>query len=669
MASDSSFGDKIVTIVERFETENKDIREERLIRWSRNEHYWKGFQYLFWSSMEGNWKVPSLGELRELDDDIIEDLLYSKVINIYKSHGQSIVAALSVDTPGVKFFPDDADDPEDVQTAKAYSKMAELIQRHNKAKLLIMHALYIMYNQDFVAARTYKVTDKKFGTFSTPVFGQVDGLVAKIKDEETPKSRVKIDVYGPLQVQIPPKAKTQDDVNYLVLELDQHPTIIQGLYGDLVKDVKLDPYTESDRRYRDIDRIYEDKLVTVKHVWLEPSAYYQIGPEEDVELLKSQYPEGCYAVIINGVCIKAEPAILKDEWTITYDPMSSSVATEPLGESLIPLQDIKNDLTNYTLQTIEYGIPETFADIRALNWEAYRNQKSRHGQVFPARKPPDGRMDDNFTTIKTTNLSREVQEFNKALDSDAQFVSGDYPSIYGGPSQGSKTLGEYAMSRNQALQRLSSYWTIINFWWADVMEKSCNLFRDMLGGRDENFVVEDSGNFVNVWIRSAELQGSVGNVEPESSEKFPLTTGQKRDMLIELITLNNEAVNSVIFAQENAQKVSTIMGFGELSIPGENQLAKQIRETQILMSTEPIDQMTPSIMPDQDLDDHGVHAANIQEFLVSFRGQELQQTNPLGYLNCLMHFKMHKMFEQMQMMQEAAANAEPEVKAEETENA
>jgi len=40
----------------------------------------------------------------------------------------------------------------------------------------------------------------------------------------------------------------------------------------------------------------------------------------------------------------------------------------------------------------------------------------------------------------------------------------------------------------------------------------------------------------------AELTGKVGNVEPDPSEQFPLSWSQKRDLFMQLITMQNPVI-------------------------------------------------------------------------------------------------------------------------------
>src|SRR5688572_31601438 len=97
---------------------------------------------------------------------------------------------------------------------------------------------------------------------------------------------------------------------------------------------------------------------------------------------------------------------------------------------------------------------------------------------------------------------------------------------------GSDTASEYSMSRAQALQRLQIIYKMISFFWTDVESKAVKGYAKNMK-TDEKIVKQQGKNsFVNVWIRKAEMNGEVGQVEPELSEQFPLAWSQKRDIIM-----------------------------------------------------------------------------------------------------------------------------------------
>ena len=83
------------------------------------------------------------------DVDYMEEAdVENKIVNIYKAHGEIIIAAVSQSIPATRFYPNNADQSADIYTAQSFSQLAELIRKHNKAPFLFMKAL-----QDFSTIR------------------------------------------------------------------------------------------------------------------------------------------------------------------------------------------------------------------------------------------------------------------------------------------------------------------------------------------------------------------------------------------------------------------------------------------------------------------------------------------------------------------------------------
>src|SRR6266568_658484 len=294
---DRDLQDSLKLIIESCEREDSEIRASQMRIWKKNEEFWHGIQYLFWSEKDNDWKSPQdftgnyedIAELEELGS------FSDKVVDIFRGHGESIIAALSAQIPALRFLPDDADDDEDVLTARTKSKVADLVQRHNKAKLIFLRALFFLALNGVVFSYRYKDSDYKYGSYKVPKYGmeeleqpvftceqcgyqspdnwlaasqqdnqtqdmstslqpgkpdqsmigenleascpncgsteppeestQKQQVPVKLGEEELPKTRVKIDVFGGLHVKVRYYARNQSECSYLLL------------YGDLGKDV------------------------------------------------------------------------------------------------------------------------------------------------------------------------------------------------------------------------------------------------------------------------------------------------------------------------------------------------------------------------------------------------------------------------------------------------
>ena len=155
----------LLTVVQDYDREEEFVRLNMVRKWRKQLHYWNNYQYLAWDQTAHDWMTPD--EVLEQDPQAdINPAVYAKVINVYKAHGEILIGALTSGVPIARFFPKDADDQEDVSSAKAHTKLAEMVQKQNHSRLLLMKALFVLYNQGMVAAYNENKTDFRFGSLS-----------------------------------------------------------------------------------------------------------------------------------------------------------------------------------------------------------------------------------------------------------------------------------------------------------------------------------------------------------------------------------------------------------------------------------------------------------------------------------------------------------------------
>jgi hypothetical protein len=663
----------LMSIVDQVQIEDRSVYERFLRVCKKSEMFWRGIQYVFWDDLSRDWRVPSYDD----QEGEIEKNIYNRCINIYKAHGESVIAALSIDTPKVLFFPDDADVVDDVTTAKAMRHVAELIQKHNKAKLLFIKSLYILFNQGYVAGYNYSHQSEEYGTVPKPVYGtqklttehtscplcgaetgndvtetgtvtcpgcQADVIPEQsVTEDEIPivekienigKIRQCMEVYGPLHVKIPFYAQDQRGISYLIFSSEASEADVKETYpgiqlrgtGDMVT------YNRWARLSTDYQTENPQNLITVRQVWLRPSQFHRLD-DERCDQLTAKYPDGCKVVMLNDVIADVVSEKMDDHWTFSINPLSLYIHSDPLGSSLVPVQEMRNDLMNLKLQTIEYGVPQTFVDSETLDFDKYANSEAKPGMIYPVKARSGMSIEASFYASRTATLTQEAKEFSSELDQDAQFVTGSFPSIYGGPSGGSRTASEYAQSRSQALQRLSTSWTLMSFWWSDLLRRaSLSYITDMM--EDEKLVKKNGDSFFNVWIRRTDLVGKIGEVVPEFSEKFPVSWSQKQDVITTLMQYQIPELNSVIFSPDNAEFMTQLYGMEGMKIPGEQDRLKQRQEINELLNGN-------QILPDADVDTHEIHVSVLRDWMNSTEGLDVKAENPNGYELCRMHLRAH----------------------------
>lgn len=673
----------LVSLGRDFDDEDKEFRQDQLIKLEKHNLFWDGAQRLFWDESRGHY-IDANGlhtpAQRDQYKDILGDGPIDRVVNIYRPHGESIIAAMSVGTPVVQFFPDDADETNDITTAKAYSKIANLLQKHNNASILYIKALFILYNQGLVAGYNYTHRDARYGTFKTDVIEDrkvssvepnpgtseditIEEIIPQVVGtRDNPKVRECLEVYGPLHVQVPSWCRKQEDIPVLTLRFEQHVSTIRHVYKDKFDAIKPSTYSGSDafetqRRLKPKSNV-DDNLCTLTVRWFRPSAFAGLQLE-DYNKFIAKYPKGVKVVQIDEQVLEIVEEPLDDHWTITFPIFSETIHSEPQGASVLDIQEIRNDVINNADETIRQAITDTFVDPKVVGDGFFQNGR-RPGQYFPAVAATGKSLSDGFHQSKPASLSQELDVFIRRLDSDAQFCSGAFPSIFGGPAiTGSKTAAEYSMSRAQALQRLSTYWKMMSLFWAQFIGRgTVQHARNLVElNYDERDVIKKGGGFTNIVIKRAELDGKVGKIEPESSDNFPITSSQKRDIILKLLEMKNEVALKLMYHPQNSQVILEAIGMPEIHLPGADDRNKQLEEISELIKSGPnppdpndVDQMTglprnpegtPTIPIDPDADDDEVHIQVGRAWMVSELGRYERDHNPDGYLNVALHVRMH----------------------------
>ena len=724
--------DCLAEIIRQLEQEDDNVRKQQIRQWKKNDRFWHGIQYIFWSETQQDWIAPINTRWDDLtgNREEAEGPFYDYVVNIYRAHGESIIAALSAQVPAVRFPPDDADNEDDIQTAKTYDRVADLIQRHNQSKMIILQALLALWNQGLVFAYHAPKADKAFGNVQIPQYetgqecancgylkssdpnaptgiskessdaaAEVEGQDdeddnndSQDQDQGTnqqssnqpdtcpecnnplsetpvltgfsdaPKTRVLIDIYNPLFVKVPYYARTQEECGYLGLSIDQPISLLKSLFDNIADKIEAesnlyDVYEKLGRApssysYAIIDN---KNLRTLRRWWLRPYEINRLGDQYAAEIkeLQGLFPDGVYCCFVGDCYAESRNECMDKYWTIGKAGISTYIHSDPMGQPLINEQEKVNVLDNLTLETIEQGISTVFADPDVLNFEDYSRHELRPGMYAPAKAMTGKSLSDGFYEGPKATLSKEVPMYREQIDKDAQFLVGSFPSIYGGPGEGSsRTAAEYDMSRQMALQRLSITWTMFAHWWARLMDKCVRIYIENVIS-DEHYVSKNKENYVNIWIRQSELSGKVGEVEAEAAETFPVTLGQKQSLLFKLISLNNDLINAALFSVENRKIIADCLSFPELTIPDEAQRTKQARETQLMLDRGQPIQVEPLV------DDNDVHIEVLRDWAASDAGADAKVNNPQGYQLNMDHLQMHMQFKIQDMQPANLTSAAP----------
>jgi len=468
-----------------------------------------------------------------------------------------------------------------------------------------------------------------------------------------PKSRVCLEVYGGLYIKVANYAKEQCDTPYLFFGYETHYANALECYPHLREKIPQggwsnigvnDPYEQYGRLNTQYRGEFPDNNVTVNLRWLRPAAFNVLS-DDDYDKLKKKFPDGAHFVCVNDVPAEYCNECLDDHWTLTKNPMSDFLNHDPYGEVLTNIQDLVNDLISLTIQTIEQGIAQTFADPAVVNFAAQKQLEAQPGTLTPTKPVAGSRnIRDSFYSIQQASLAPEVLKFYDILQQLGQFVSGALPSIFGGSqdSGSSRTASEYAMSKGMALQRLQTPWKMMNIWWKEIFGKAILIFIKYMV-EDERVVEKDEqGNFVNVFIRKAETEGKIGSIELEPDDRLPVSDEQQADMIMQLFQINNQEITQALMDPENLPYIAKVVKIPSFKLPGEDDRQKQYEEIVELVNSVPINGQS-SVSIDSDVDNHQIEASICKSWLISSAGRQAKQENPNGYMNVLLHMKAHMM--------------------------
>lgn len=711
-------------VVDEYWKEDTEFRQRQLREWRRMRLMWEGFTNIYWSEVAHDWRIWDAANAQDSD---VDQAYYDKPVNIFRAYLESIIAALSVTVPPVTAYPDDADSPDDILTAKAADKAAALIYRHNEVPLLWLKALFLYSTEGAIGCYHYAHKDKEYGETQEDVYGEQTEITKVTEcpncaftfDEEpfnpeapsienhleplpemcpqcnqpvTPtqrvetnvftiitgtkkeaKARICLEAYGGLNLKIPLYARTQKEMPYLFYSYETHYANVLEEYPEL-KDSKdkitggfgaYDQYEAWARAPIQYSGNVPASNVTVRKCWLR-SAAFNVLDESQAEVLAKEFPNGVKVCLVNDTYADACPELLDDSWTITQNPLANYLQHEPLGLLLVSIQEITNDIISLTLQTMEHGISQTFADPAVLNFSAYKQMEVLPGGIYPASPRSGKGMGESFYEVKTATLSAEVMPFAARIDSLGQLVSGALPSLFGGQMTESRTASEYSMSRAQATQRLQNTWKMFTGWWKVIFAKTIPMYFENLKDDEKWSEKDNHGSFMSVIIRKAETLGKLGRIELEANENIPLNWAQQKDTIMQLLQSQNEQVIGILSHPENLPYLRRAIGLTDLTVPGEDDRDKQYAEILELINSSPlpsqgIDPMTgqempeePSVPIDPDIDNHALEFEVCRAWLVGPLGRDAKTNNPDGYMNVMLHAKQHQMQMQMQMMQQQA---------------
>jgi hypothetical protein len=150
-------------LVVQFRQEGIVARRHEIRRIRQARLFWQGLQYSWWNPQDMNWHLP--WEAKIYDDSALEEMpRYQFVTNLYQAFGLSFVSVISQDVPATRFYPQSTLNEADIETAKAASQVADLIEQNNRVQQLLTGVGFYLWTDGKIGGYVRYVADgQRFG--------------------------------------------------------------------------------------------------------------------------------------------------------------------------------------------------------------------------------------------------------------------------------------------------------------------------------------------------------------------------------------------------------------------------------------------------------------------------------------------------------------------------
>jgi hypothetical protein len=150
-------------LVLKFREEGIVARRHEIRRIRQARLFWQGMQYAWWNPQDMNWHLP--WETKIFDDSALAEMpRYQFVTNLYQAFGLSFISVISQDVPATRFYPQSTLNEADIETAKAASQVADLVEQNNRVQQLLTGMGFYLWTDGKIGGYVRYVADgQRFG--------------------------------------------------------------------------------------------------------------------------------------------------------------------------------------------------------------------------------------------------------------------------------------------------------------------------------------------------------------------------------------------------------------------------------------------------------------------------------------------------------------------------
>ena len=434
---------KLVGIITDLRSNWMQDRMERIRVWMLNVMFEKGIQWVGWDQTANCW-FDALAEMR--NNGLVEDgesvELERWMNNITLMFKQVFVGNLTRALPHSVVRPQNAEKPDDTQTAKASQDLITILDRKNHVRKMIRTIYEYLYTfgcyfrytrpvldgidngyeeaifEDFEVQMPARMKCMKCG-LETPVeqldeqsmpncpgcqtpmgpesyYAQGEGNRMSLRQAgvtKIPRASVRQTIHSPLEIDVDPNVK-----EWWMSELLAFDREIG--YGEALKlfpsyrtqikagaSVETSPNAEWEKLMRiqmkSVTSGYASDLglsrPTYSENWLQPTGYWHSNDEAFAQSMEQKFPEGLKVSFVGGVVVDIRPAVMKREWSSCRLYEAYGPYCPSIAERVVPF----NQRFNAAMQMLDDWMQRSSTGLNVMAAERIDKQKFDKRPLVP----------------------------------------------------------------------------------------------------------------------------------------------------------------------------------------------------------------------------------------------------------------------------------------------
>lgn len=218
----------LLEIARRYEQQCDSLTRGLRKQMLEGEEFWKSNHYPIWD--EGAHKYWNPTSFADANPGV-EAPRYDYVTNLYKTWGTIAIAAVTRKIPKVRAKPSSAKSEKDIATAKAFDRIASLIERNNKMGSLVRDEGRLLYVQGGFGAYCRFVRSEEYGVREEP---QIEMQQVPLREEgldcptcgySMPMPEQNALVPTPIEMSCPECGQMLTEENYIPAEFGEAPVV------------------------------------------------------------------------------------------------------------------------------------------------------------------------------------------------------------------------------------------------------------------------------------------------------------------------------------------------------------------------------------------------------------------------------------------------------------